>query len=93
MNQPTLPESEKHPQRNFDRVAHLAEFFHRHPNEWIDELTVGKIGGSTRVSDLGRAPYHLHLVNRQRHVELGGETLAVSEFKFVVEDLRISSSK
>jgi hypothetical protein len=54
-------------------AAKLADFFTRRPNVWVDGKTLSLIAGGyawrTRVSDLRRPPFNMHVINRQRHVK------------------------
>ena len=67
-------------------VAKLATYFKRHPNQWHDGKNLGLIAGGyawrTRVSDLRRAPYCMHIENRIRHVKQHGTTWVISEYRY-----------
>lgn len=71
------------------RVERLAEFFRKHPGEWIDGRAIATIAGSyawrTRVSDLRRSPFKMSISNRQRRVTENGNTFTVSEYIYLGE--------
>jgi hypothetical protein len=72
-------------------TAQLAHFFQRRPNTWIDGRTLATIAGAyawrTRISDLRRAPFSMVIENRQRHVDVGGTPITISEYRFVVQEV------
>jgi hypothetical protein len=73
-------------------AAKLAQFFSRRPNTWIDGRTLATIAGAyawrTRISDLRRAPFSMVIANRQRYVDVGGQPITLSEYRFVVQEMR-----
>jgi hypothetical protein len=74
-------------------AAKLAAFFRRHPNTWHDRKLLGQIAGGyawrTRVSDLRRPPFNMVIENRQRQVEVSGEAVTISEYRFRVQELTL----
>ena len=74
----------------------LAEYFARHPGEWIDGKVLAQIAGGygwrSRVSDLRRQPYGLTIENRMRRVRVldEGGTVAIDESHgFTVSEYRL----
>jgi hypothetical protein len=70
-------------------AAQLAQFFRRHPNEWVDArdllAVAGFAGWRGRISEIRRPPYDLHIRNRQRRVKRPDGDLVISEYMNVVE--------
>ena len=64
-------------------AAELAEFFKRHPGEWIEGVALGEVAGRyawrTRVSDV-RLYHGMNIVNRQRRLATGA---VVSEYSYI----------
>ena len=65
----------------------LAAFFRARPYRWIDGRDLGSVGGSyawrTRLADLRRAPYFMHIENRQRRIRRAdGARFVCSEYCF-----------
>jgi hypothetical protein len=74
-----------HNTRPRTRAAALAQFFRERPGRWIDGRELAAIAGAyawrTRISDLRRPPFSMHIVNRQRGV--AGAAACVSEYRFI----------
>ena len=68
------------------RAALVAEFFKSQPERWIDGRELANVGGyagwRTRISDVRRAPFNLHIENRQRRVKASDErcSYVISEY-------------
>ena len=69
-------------------TSRLAEFFTANPNVWIDGRELAGIAGCygwrTRCSDIRRPPFNMQIDNRLRVIEIHGEPVTISEYRFVV---------
>ena len=41
----------------------------------------------SRVEKMGREPFRMHVINRQRRIAVGDKTITVSEYRFQVVDV------
>lgn len=68
--------------------ASLAALFRAHRGEWLDGRELARVAGAygwrTRISELRRPPYTMHIRNRQRRIARGdGSRFVVSEYAWL----------
>lgn len=90
MTQPSLLEEPSTPTLGVllsgdSMCARIARHLLAHRGEWVDGRELSRVGGyaayRTRISDLRKAPWHLSIENRYRHVKEDGRKWVVSEYK------------
>jgi len=64
--------------------ARIARVLMLYRGRWVDGRVLASVGGyaayRTRISDLRKAPWHLDVRNRYRHVNENGRKFVVSEY-------------
>jgi hypothetical protein len=71
------------------RLERLASLFRRSPGLWFDGRELATVGGAyawrTRVSELRRGPFFMHIENRQRTItRTDGTAFTVSEYRLLL---------
>ena len=68
---------------DYTLTNNVAHYLHAHVNEWVDGLTLSKIGGAyawrSRVSDC-RKKYHMVIENRMRRAG----RVTISEYRLTI---------